>query len=135
MFGSLGGAEILLILVLALLIFGPRKLPQIGRAIGRAMGEFRRATHDLRANLEQEVATEDLRETREALQEVGDDVSRAIQEASPRTLARGTIADDPPRPAAESVPDTADSDSSSTGVKPAEPTEPTDRDDGTQHQP
>ena len=58
MFGSLGGAEILLILVLALLLFGPRKLPDVGRMVGRAVGEFRRASLDLKTSLEQEVDAE-----------------------------------------------------------------------------
>ena len=59
MFGSVGINEILIIMVLALLIFGPRRLPQIGRTIGRAMGEFRRASTDLRRTVEAEMAAVD----------------------------------------------------------------------------
>ncbi|MDX1385093.1 MAG: twin-arginine translocase TatA/TatE family subunit, partial [Thermoanaerobaculia bacterium] len=44
--GPLGVPELIFILVLALLIFGPKRLPEIGRTIGKAMGEFRRATTD-----------------------------------------------------------------------------------------
>ena len=55
MFGSLGLPEILFILVLALLVFGPRKLPEVGRTIGRALGEFRRATGDLKRSLDREM--------------------------------------------------------------------------------
>ena len=61
MFGSIGGTELLLILVIALLVFGPRKLPQLGRTIGRAMGEFRRASSDFRNSLEREIETEEKR--------------------------------------------------------------------------
>jgi sec-independent protein translocase protein TatA len=49
---SLGFGEILIILVLALIIFGPRRLPEMGRTIGRSLREFRRATSDLRAEIE-----------------------------------------------------------------------------------
>jgi sec-independent protein translocase protein TatA len=56
MFGSIGGPELILIFVIALLIFGPRKLPELGRAIGRGIGEFRRAANELRDSLESEVA-------------------------------------------------------------------------------
>jgi TatA/E family protein of Tat protein translocase len=59
MFGSLGVPEILFILVLALLVFGPRRLPEMGRTIGRALGEFRRASTDLRRTLNNELALED----------------------------------------------------------------------------
>ena len=59
MFGPLGVPEMLFILVLALLVFGPRRLPELGRTIGRAMGEFRRATTDLRRTLNNELALED----------------------------------------------------------------------------
>ena len=58
MFGSIGGTELLLIMVVALLVFGPRKLPQLGRTIGKAMGEFRRASHDFRNSLEREIDEE-----------------------------------------------------------------------------
>ena len=62
MFGSIGLPELVIIFVLALLLFGPRKLPEIGRSVGRALGEFRRASNDLKRTIEEEVATEDLRQ-------------------------------------------------------------------------
>jgi TatA/E family protein of Tat protein translocase len=55
MFGPLGFQEILLILVLALLIFGPKRLPEIGRTIGRSLGEFRRATSDIKRTIQLEL--------------------------------------------------------------------------------
>jgi sec-independent protein translocase protein TatA len=54
-FGSIGGSEVILLFILALLIFGPRKLPEIGRTLGKAMADFRRATNDFKANLERAV--------------------------------------------------------------------------------
>lgn len=59
--GPLGFPELILIFGVALLVFGPRKLPDIGRSVGRALGEFRRATHDLKTTLEEEVRLEDNR--------------------------------------------------------------------------
>ena len=44
MFGSIGGPELVVIFIVALLIFGPRKLPELGRMLGKGMAEFRRAT-------------------------------------------------------------------------------------------
>lgn len=61
MFGSLGVPEILFILVVALLVFGPRRLPEIGRTIGKALGEFRRATTDLKRSIDTEVTLEEVR--------------------------------------------------------------------------
>src|SRR3970282_1903574 len=55
--GSIGFTEMLFIALLALLIFGPRKLPQLARTIGRPRPEFRRASGDLRHQLEDEVRT------------------------------------------------------------------------------
>ncbi|HUP65259.1 MAG TPA: Sec-independent protein translocase protein TatB [Thermoanaerobaculia bacterium] len=62
--GSIGFMELLLIFVVALLVFGPRKLPEIGRTLGRAIGEFRKATHDFRSSLEEEVRIEEVKTTR-----------------------------------------------------------------------
>lgn len=53
MMGSVGFPEILLILLLALLLFGPKKLPEIGRTIGRAIREFRKATRDVTSSFEE----------------------------------------------------------------------------------
>jgi TatA/E family protein of Tat protein translocase len=58
-FGSIGGPELIIIFVVALLIFGPRKLPDLGRAIGRGMAEFRKAASDLRQTLDTEVARDE----------------------------------------------------------------------------
>ncbi len=75
MIGSLGFAEILFILVLALLVFGPRRLPEVGRTLGRALGEFRRATGDLKRSFDREIgASEDA----EALTSIREDVRSAL---------------------------------------------------------
>lgn len=49
---SIGFGEILLILVLGLVIFGPKRLPEMGRTIGRSLREFRKAASDLRSEIE-----------------------------------------------------------------------------------
>lgn len=49
---DIGFQELILILVIALLVFGPRKLPELGRALGRAMREFRRASDEFRSTIE-----------------------------------------------------------------------------------
>lgn len=59
MFGPLGLPEVLLILVLALLIFGPKRLPEVGRTIGRGLSEFRRASSDLKRTVNAELALDE----------------------------------------------------------------------------
>ena len=59
MFGSIGMPELLIIFVIALIIFGPRKLPELGKSLGRSLAEFRRASNDLRNTLEEEIRIED----------------------------------------------------------------------------
>ena len=61
MFGSLGVPELLLIFAVILIVFGPRKIPEIGRMLGKAMGEFRKATDDLKSTIEREVRLEELK--------------------------------------------------------------------------
>ncbi len=54
-FGPLGVPELMFILVLALLIFGPKRLPEMGRTIGKGMAEFRKASSDLKRTIEREI--------------------------------------------------------------------------------
>jgi TatA/E family protein of Tat protein translocase len=60
--GSLGFSELLLIFMVALLVFGPRKLPEIGKTLGKALGEFKKATEDLKNTIEREVQVEEQRQ-------------------------------------------------------------------------
>lgn len=52
---NLGLSEMIFIFLLALLIFGPKKMPEIGRQIGRALAEFRRASNEFKAQIESEI--------------------------------------------------------------------------------
>lgn len=61
MFGTLGGPELILIFVVGLVVFGPRKLPEIGKSLGKMIAEFRRASADFQKTVEEEVETEKLR--------------------------------------------------------------------------
>jgi TatA/E family protein of Tat protein translocase len=64
MFGSIGMPELLIILTIALIIFGPRKLPELGRSLGRSLGEFRRASNELRNTLDEEIRMEEIKSER-----------------------------------------------------------------------
>lgn len=57
--GSLGVPELAFIFILALLVFGPRKLPEIGRTLGRGMAEFRKAANELKRTVNTELALEE----------------------------------------------------------------------------
>lgn len=55
MFGSMGVQEIIFILVIALLVFGPKRLPELGRSLGKALTDFRRASMDVKTSIENEI--------------------------------------------------------------------------------
>lgn len=61
MFGSIGGPELFLIFVVGLIVFGPRKLPEIGKSLGRMVAEFKKASSDFQRTVEDEIETERLK--------------------------------------------------------------------------
>jgi sec-independent protein translocase protein TatA len=59
MFGPIGMPELIVIMVIALIIFGPRKLPELGRSLGRSLNEFKRASNELKHTLDEEIRVEE----------------------------------------------------------------------------
>lgn len=59
MFGSIGMPELVIIFVIALIVFGPRKLPDLGRSLGKSIAEFKRASNELKSTLEEEIRLEE----------------------------------------------------------------------------
>jgi TatA/E family protein of Tat protein translocase len=90
-FGTLGMPELILIFVGALLLFGPRKMPQIGRSIGRAMGEFRRASNEFKRTIEDEVAADDIREVEKDLKEIKKTITDPIGISDLKTSVKESI--------------------------------------------
>lgn len=101
MFGPLGVQELLLIFVLVLIVFGPRRIPEIGRTLGKALGEFRKATDDLKSTIEREVRLEELKQVTppsfESMITPSESVSRSEPEPSTEVAeSTGLPAVEPP---------------------------------------
>ena len=98
MFGPIGMPEMIVIAVIALIIFGPRKLPELGKSLGKSIAEFKRASNELKNTLEEEIRTEELQDARKSAQ-------------VPPTSAVPPVAPEPPDGVAtphETVPPRAD---------------------------
>jgi len=65
MFGNIGFPELLIILAVALLIFGPKKLPEVGRSIGKALREFRRTSDEIKEKIAEEIQVDEFRDIKE----------------------------------------------------------------------
>src|SRR5258708_311116 len=61
MLGSVGVPELIIIFTIALIIFGPRKLPELGKSLGKSLAEFKRASNELKNTLDEEIRTEERR--------------------------------------------------------------------------
>ena len=131
MFG-IGMPELILILAIALIVIGPKKLPDLAKSLGRAMREFRKATSELKGSLELDGEMRDVRETFDGIKsDIKDSVlqekveNRSNAHADAKSPEPETPPADPPThevTATESVPETNDAD---TPPEP-EPTQPTD---------
>ena len=66
MFGSIGMPELIIIFVIALIIFGPRKLPELGKSLGKSLAEFKKASNELKNTLEEEIRIDEQRTASES---------------------------------------------------------------------
>jgi TatA/E family protein of Tat protein translocase len=81
--GPLGWQETVFIFVLALLLFGPKKLPELGKTIGKALTEFRRASNELKSTFDREMSNLE-KETgvKEVVQEYNTEINKAVYDGS-----------------------------------------------------
>jgi TatA/E family protein of Tat protein translocase len=91
--GPIGFPELLIILVVALIVFGPRKLPELGRSLGKSLSEFKRASNELRSTLEDEIRLDEQRARSTApgpgRPESGTAPEALESPAAPEAIARG----------------------------------------------
>jgi sec-independent protein translocase protein TatA len=101
MFGSIGMPELLIIFVIALIIFGPRKLPELGRSLGKSLAEFKRASNELRNTLEEEIRIEEQKEAASKTEEQKDAGKSSASTSS--TIGNVAHTDEPARAADHSA--------------------------------
>ena len=98
MFGSIGPTELILIFIIALLVFGPKKLPEIGKTVGKAIREFKKASDEIKGRIEEEIQASEIKDVakdiKSAAQDFHDELKREIP-ASPledikKDIAEGT---------------------------------------------
>ncbi len=81
--GNLGMQEIIVIFVLALIIFGPRKLPELGKTLGKGLAEFKKASNELKQTWEDEVRLEKEKETMSGiLKDTSDEMTDILHDSS-----------------------------------------------------
>lgn len=73
MFGNIGLPELLIIMAIALLIFGPKKLPEVGRSIGKAIREFRKTTDEIKDKFEEQIRADEFKD-------IQDDIKKDLSE-------------------------------------------------------
>lgn len=100
--GNIGIPELILIFIIALVVFGPQKLPELGRTVGKALAEFRRASTDLRLAVEDEMRELD-RHARELETETSQALNPAEEPAPLPDGPAGSGSNPPPQPAVETA--------------------------------
>jgi TatA/E family protein of Tat protein translocase len=87
MFGTLGGPEVVLILVIALIVFGPRRLPEIGKSMGKMLAEFRKASNDFKRTIEDELEAEKAKESEPPRLTAPEPPASSVATATPESTA------------------------------------------------
>jgi len=87
--GPIGFPELMIILVVALIVFGPRKLPELGRSLGKSLSEFKRASNELKHTLDEEIRLDEQRTT--APPPAPAEPAALPSPAAPETIARGDL--------------------------------------------
>ena len=82
MFGSIGPFELILIFVVALLVFGPKKLPEIGRSVGKALRELKKTSDDIKGRIEEEIEASELKDIRKDIQSGVDDLRASVTQVA-----------------------------------------------------
>ena len=90
MFGSIGPAELILIFVIALLVFGPKKLPEIGRSVGKALREFKKTSEEIKGRIEEEIEASEIKDIRKDIQAGVDDLRSAWTLTAERRRSDGS---------------------------------------------
>src|SRR5580658_536724 len=108
MMANLGMADTLILMVLALVVFGPRRLPQIGRQIGKLMYEFRKASNDFKFQMEEELRQAEEADRRKKEEEDRQKALAAVPPAPQLELPAASAVDSaaPPEPIAPALPET-----------------------------
>jgi TatA/E family protein of Tat protein translocase len=84
--GPVGAQEMVIIFIVALVLFGPKKLPELGRTIGKALTQFRRVSADLKSSFEREMQNLERETEAEKLRELGQSTAKQIQSHAAETL-------------------------------------------------
>jgi sec-independent protein translocase protein TatA len=116
--GQLGFSEMLVIFIVALLVFGPKKLPELGKSLGKGIREFRKATNELKSTWEDQV-----RDIQAPLSDVKRDIHEMGQDLKSNIYKHIEPEPSPAQPAAEEVPQQHDSHQAAAAASTSQPTE------------
>jgi sec-independent protein translocase protein TatA len=93
--GNIGFPEMVLIFIVALLVFGPKRLPELGRSLGKGLSEFRRASSDLRNSIEREIDSAEIEQsiadTKKATEQAKYDIKQSIDDIPVADTPKETV--------------------------------------------
>ena len=93
--GNIGFPEMVMIFVVALLVFGPKRLPELGRSLGRGLSEFRRASSDLKNSIEREIDAAEIEQsiadTQKATEKAKDEIKQAVADTPVADTPKETV--------------------------------------------